>query len=142
MNRGFLFTAKNGTMEFESNYGYSLFKQNLAENEGKKYRIEKLVLTRSLSQNSLYWKYLEEIEIETGNTASDLHEFFKREFLPPKFITVSLKGKAMERKIPASTTDLNKTQFGEYMDKISALTGVAIPDTESYLREMDLAPTR
>jgi hypothetical protein len=43
-------------------------------------------------------------------------------------------------KVPQSTTNLKKYEFGDYMDKISALTSVPIPDTESYLREMELAP--
>ncbi len=141
MSNAFLFTAKKGQMEFSSNYGYALFKQNLSENEGKKYRIQPVVMTRSLSQNNLYWLYLEEIEIETGNSANDLHEFFKREFLPPQFITVKLKGKSIERKIPRSTTDLSKLEFGTYMEKICALTNVPIPDTEAHNLARDLAPT-
>ncbi len=138
--KNFLFKAKKGQMEFSSNYGYALFKQCLQESEGKSFRISPLVVTRSLSQNALYWKYLEEIEIETGNNANDLHEFFKREFLPPEFITVKLKGKSIERKIPRSTTDLSKLEFGTYMEKICALTNVPIPDTEIYNLARDLAP--
>lgn len=64
--KGFIFKSKNGQMEFGSNYGYSLFKQNLQENEGKTYRIELLQPTRSLSQNALYWLFLETIEHDTG----------------------------------------------------------------------------
>lgn len=127
-------------MTWGSVYNHSRFLQCLKENEGKDFRIEKLVSTRSLSQNSLYWLYLETIEKETGNSASDLHEYFKREFLPPKFIKVMIKGKEIERKIPASTTELEKIPFTDYLDKICAMTGVSIPDTDNYLREIDLAP--
>ena len=79
---------------------------------------------RSLSQNRFYWLYLEIIANETGNTADEIHEWAKRVFLPPRFINV--RGK--EVKIPASTTDLSKAEFGEYMDKICAETNVPIPD--------------
>lgn len=136
--KGFLFKAKKGQMEFGSNYGYSLFKQNLQENEGKTYRIELLVSTRSLSQNALYWMFLEQIEIETGNNTDDLHEWAKRKFLKPKMIKVN----GEEMKIPGSTTDLNKIQFSDYMDKIASEVGVAIPDSERHLREQDLAPLK
>jgi hypothetical protein len=82
---------------------------------------------RSGQQNSFYWLYLGVIATETGDNADDLHEFFKRKLLPPQFITV----RGEEIKIPASTTDLNKADFGEYMEKICALTGVPIPDPEA-----------
>ena len=79
---------------------------------------------RSLSQNALYWLYLHIIERETGNTSYDLHEFYKRTKLPPKFIKINGK----EIKIPSSTRDLSKIGFGEYMDKISADCEIPIPD--------------
>ena len=56
--------------------------------------------------------------------ADDLHEWFKRHLLPPRF----LKVRGEELKVPASTTDLDKVAFGEYLDKICALTGVPLPD--------------
>lgn len=40
-----------------------------------------------------------------------------------------MRGK--ELKIPASTIDLNEADFGEYMEKIGALTGVPIPNPEA-----------
>jgi hypothetical protein len=64
------------------------------------------------------------IEAETGNNANDLHEYFKRVFLTPRFIKVMGK----EIKIPRSTTDLNKAEFFDYLDKICAESGVAIPN--------------
>lgn len=81
---------------------------------------------RSLPQNSFYWLYLGVIEKETGNLATDLHELFKRKFLPP----IPKKILGIEFKLPASTTELSKTDFGEYLDKISAFTEVPIPNIE------------
>lgn len=83
--------------------------------------------SRSLSQNAYYWNYLETIEKETGDNASDLHEVFKRELLPPVFKTI--RGK--EYKLPASTTDLDKAVFSNYLDKIAALTNIPLPDPEA-----------
>ena len=93
-----------------------------------------------MSQNNLYWLFLTVIQRETGNNAGDLHEYFKRELLQPKFIKVMIKGKEIERKIPASTTELSKTEFIDYMDRISALTEIAIPDTEAFLGWRDSSP--
>lgn len=85
--------------------------------------IEKYKAKRSLDQNALYWFYLKAIEDDTGNLATDLHELFKRKFLPPVFKTIM----GVSFKVPASTTDLNKIQMGEYLDKICAFTNVPIP---------------
>lgn len=110
----------------------------LIANEGKslvvEVELEKGI--RSMNQNNLYWMYLGVIEKETGNLATDLHELFKRKFLPP----IPKKILGVEFKIPASTTNLNKIEFGEYMDKICSLTGVPIPDIEKY-KSMENMPT-
>lgn len=100
----------------------------LEQNEGKDVEVEINVKKsrRSLDQNSFYWLYLGVIERETGNLATDLHELFKRKFLPP----IPKKILGVEFKIPASTTELNKAEFSEYLDKISALTNVPIPVIE------------
>jgi hypothetical protein len=126
-------------MDFGSFHNISRFRQYCKENIGKILRIEPEINTRSMSQNKLYWLYLEVIERETGNNANDLHELFKRKFLPAKFIKVRIKGKETEIKIPSSTTELNKLEFVDYMDKISSETEIAIPDSQSYNAEMELA---
>lgn len=84
---------------------------------------------RSASQNKFYWAYLRIIANETGNTEDDLHEYFKRIFLVPEYKTIL----GQEVKLPASTTKLNKAEMGEYLDKISALTNVPIPDPKLIL---------
>ena len=131
----FIFKSNKGVWDFGSEYNFKRFLQHLKENDGKIFRIEPEISTRTLNQNKLYWKYLGIIEIETGNVANDMHEYFRRTLLPPKFIKYNGK----EIKIPMSTTELKKHEFSDYMDKICAETGVAIPDTEAYLREIDLA---
>lgn len=132
----FLFKAKSGVMDFGSEFNEARLRQYLKEREGKKFRIEEEKSTRTLSQNALYWKYLDIIEMETGNNANDLHELFRRTLLKPKIIKVL----GREIVIPRSTTELKKHEFSDYLDKISAQTNVEIPDTESYHRFMESAP--
>lgn len=117
-------TAKNGKLDFGSEANVARLKEHVRINEGAKYRLEKVETKRSLTQNRFYWVYLQLIEKETGNDANDLHEYFKRTKLPPKFIKVMGK----EIKVPKSTTELDKLEFGEYLEKICAETGVPIPD--------------
>jgi hypothetical protein len=102
-------------------------KEWLAVNEGKRVAIHLVKHHRSGQQNRYYWLYLGVIERETGNNADDIHEWAKRKFLPPRFITVN----GEEIKITASTTDLNKNDFTEYLDKISAATEIPLPDPEA-----------
>lgn len=128
--------SKDGGIEFETDYNEARFKDWLKENPGKKLRIEPYIPVRSKSQNAFYWMYLGIVERETGNLAVDLHEYFRRTLLPPKFITAM----GREIRVPTSTTELSKVEFGEYMDKIAAETGVAIPDTQEYKDWIDSAP--
>jgi hypothetical protein len=134
----FIFNAKEGKMTWGSVYNHQRFLQSLKENEGKSYRIELLTHTRTLSQNALYRLFLEVIERETGQPSDDLHEWAKRKFLTPRVIKIN----GEEMKIPGTTTALDKIKFSEYLDKISAEVGIAVPDTDAYLREMDLAPKK
>jgi len=126
----FLFRAENGKPNFGSEHNLARFRQELADNEGKEFQVKRKEEKRTLSQNSYYWNYLSIIEFETGNIASELHEYFRRKLLSPKFIHIKGKGGVEEMKVPCSTTDLNKLQFGEYLDKISADCGVPLPNPE------------
>lgn len=95
--------------------------------------IEQEKWVRSASQNNFYWAYLRIIANETGHTEDDLHSLFKRKFLPPEFVTIL----GIEIKRPASTTKLDKVAFGEYMQKISAMTNVPIPDPKLLVNVKD-----
>lgn len=94
--------------------------------EGKKVDmiIKKHVKRRSLNQNRLYWLYLNLIQNNTGNDANDLHDYFKRVHLPPRFIKVFGK----EIKIPASTTKLDTKEFTDYIAKIENECGIMCPN--------------
>jgi hypothetical protein len=122
----FIAISRDGKLDLGSELNKARLTEDLKMNPNAQYRIERLVPTRTNSQNALYWAYLGFIEHETGNLSDNLHEFAKRKFLPPKFITIN----GEEIKIPSSTTDLNKIQFGEYLDKICAWSNVPIPNPE------------
>lgn len=119
----FIFKAENGKPRF-AEMSEVRFRDHLKAHDGKTYEIRLRETKRTLQQNRFYWLYLEVIEAETGNSANDLHEYFKRVHLPPRFIMVMGK----EVKIPASTTALSKWEMGEYMEKICAECAVPIPD--------------
>ena len=123
----FIVNITKGNLDFGSEYNESRWRVFLQNNEGKKVIIKLPDKpTRSNAQNAYYWFYLGIVEQETGNLAMDLHEYFKRIFLPPKFINVMGK----EVKIPSSTKTLSKADFGEYIDKICSLTNIPLPDPE------------
>lgn len=114
--------SKDGLLEIKS----ASHKQFLEDNKGKRVKIEVVKPLRSDSQNAYYWLYLGVISQETGDDPNSLHEYFKRAFLPPRFIEVMGK----EVKIPASTTKLNKSDMAEYLMRIASETNIPLPDRE------------
>jgi hypothetical protein len=104
-----------------------VFADFLSVNDGRTLTIELEKKGRSRSQNNYYWVYLNVIARETGENADDLHEFFKRKFLPPVFKTV----RGQELQLPRSTTTLSKAEFNEYLDRICALVEIPLPDPEA-----------
>jgi len=117
--------AKDGKIEWSNNralenYLWSVDKKPIL------IKIEREKSKRTLDQNAFYWFYLRIIANETGHLEWELHSLFKRLFLPPKIIKIL----GREFKIPASTKELSKGDFSEYLDKICAETGVPIPNPE------------
>lgn len=94
----------------------------LVQMDGKLPRVGEIVAvkwgaTRSTSQNALYWTFLTWL-LDAGlkdeyGTAEELHESLKAAYL-------SSRNKLGLLKI-ASTADLGKSEFGEYMDKINQM---------------------
>ena len=120
---------KSGELDFGSDHNQARFRQWLKDREGKKVRISEFVSQRTNSQNSFYWAYLDIISRETGDDPNSLHEYLKRKLLPPRFVMVLGK----EIKLPASTTKLSKIEMSEYVDRISALVNVPVPNPEDLL---------
>ena len=117
-------SIENGKPRIATPDSYKRYLSGFNEGEKIVIDIEKKKNKRSLSQNAYYWIYLGVIENETGNTADDLHELFKRKFLLPQEKTIL----GQQIKLPASTTSLSKHDFSEYLDKVASLTNVPIPD--------------
>lgn len=104
-------------------------KQVMEQNDGRMVTISVAKPKRSQQQNNFYWMYLSLIESETGNVASDLHEYCKRKFLRPVFITIN--GESV--KVANTTTGLSKNDFSDYLDKISAWSEVPVPDVDTWI---------
>lgn len=93
---------------------------------------------RSLSQNSLMWKWLNEVadqvQRETGQDADDVHEFFKQKFLKPQ--VVEINGETIMK---YSTKNLTVPEMTEYMNRIYAFVtsvlGVLLPIPEELGRD-------
>lgn len=124
----FLATIKNKELDFGSPTNIARWHDFCKKNEGKTLRVELPEKVRTLPQNRYYWMYLGVIAKETGNEPEDLHTFFRQAFLPRRFIKIKGKRNTHEVQDYKSTTKLNKLEFGEYLDKICAMTGVPLPD--------------
>ncbi len=93
-------------------------------------KVERLKNSRSRQQNSYYWAVaLKIISEATGHTEEELHEIFKKMFLPKIFKKLGDKTVM----ISGSTTALSTDEFARYLDRIIAEVsemGIAIPPAE------------
>lgn len=89
--------------------------------------IEKRKQQRSNQQNRYYWGVvLPVISHETGHSVEELHEIYKRMFLPRKLI----KYKEREFPVPSSTTDCDISDFTSYIERVraeAANLGINVP---------------
>ena len=91
------------------------------------------VKRRSLSQNALMWKWINEVadhvQRATGQDSDDVHDFFKRKFLKPKVIEIA--GETVQK---YSTKNLTVPEMTEYMNHIYAFVtselGILLPIPE------------
>ncbi len=85
---------------------------------------------RTLNQNALYWKWIEEIvghiSDATGYERDEVHEYLKQRFLAPKLIEID--GVAIMR---FTTTGCDTKGMANYMDRIyrwaSTELGLVLP---------------
>jgi hypothetical protein len=83
-------------------------------------KVAKKADKRTLSQNRLYYLWLNCISAETGNDVEDLHEYFKLKFIG--IHSRIIYGENVVRTY--STTDLNTEQFTAYLDKVQRWANV------------------
>ncbi len=91
-------------------------------------RLSRPVNSRSQQQNRLMWVWLSVIARDTGNNTEDLHEHFKNQFLPRRFVTLAGK----ESEVAKTTTILSVEEFGAYLEQLAAFAaselGITLPD--------------
>lgn len=79
--------------------------------------IKKKTKRRSLSQNSLMWKWIGEVvkhvKHHTGYESDEIHEFFKQKFLTARVVKIG-----NEEKLYRTTTKLSTAEMTEYMNAI------------------------
>lgn len=130
MKAKFAATIKNGELAIVSSHA---FRQHiLGYKEGE--RLEVVVSLprkpRSNNQNAYYWAVvLRVIGDHTGHSVEELHEIFKRKFLPPRVLTY----RDQQIRLPASTTDTNTLEFTEYIERIraeAASMGIDVPNPD------------
>ncbi len=128
-------TVHGGKIQFE-NPGQFATAVALLEGKQVTLTLKKFFFQRSINANRLYWAYLRDIVQETDgiyteDRAWSLHEYFKRQLLPPVEEKVKLpNGKTIEFRRPKSTTELDSQEFSAYLKAIEMLTGIAIDERQ------------
>lgn len=92
--------------------------------------VEFVQTPRTDVQNKYYWVIVGIIAQSLGTSALDLHEYFKKTYLPSQEYFVVIKKKQL-----TSTTELTKDEMGTLIDNViqfAAEYGVIIPDLEEY----------
>lgn len=116
-----IFETKNGDIV---SWKQQLF--NLLLQDGK-WEVKKYIRIRTLSQNAMYWTYIEIIADDTWNDKDYIHESLKMKFLLDR-----------SRKLPfvRSTTSLTTTEFVKYIENIKNFMsefGLILPSVEEFI---------
>lgn len=124
------FPAKvaNGKLEFKNPTTLFAHIGKFRPEDELEVTVEKHRSQRSNQQNRYYWGVvLNIIANETGHSTEELHEIYKRMFLPRKVI----KYREREFPVPSSTTDCDISDFHEYIERVraeAAQSGIVIPN--------------
>jgi len=80
--------------------------------------VKKKTKGRTLSQNALYWRWMDKIASlvseTTGYEVDEVHGLFKDKFLLKRVVTIG----GVETEIPGSTKKLTTKEMVVYMDRI------------------------
>ncbi len=87
--------------------------------KGLRVTIETVRSKRTLSQNSLMWKWINEaadaLAKDTGHTPDEIHQFFKQKFLPGNVVVIN--GRSANY---YTTTKLSIDEMSDYLTRIQA----------------------
>lgn len=88
--------------------------------EGCEVDITRREYGRSSQANRFYWGVvLREASEYTGDTPEDLHEYFKRRFLPKAVCIAKANGEVIDDAVVGgSTTKLTVAEFSEYIERV------------------------
>lgn len=129
-NPTFAAVVRKGRLQVIEEGNYNAFLHNMGDGEHVNLSIRRKQRDRSIKQNAWYWAgILPTLAKHTGHTETELHEIFKRLFLPPKVIEYG--GRTF--KVPGSTSNLSIQDFTEYVERVraeAANMGINIPDPE------------
>lgn len=122
--------VNGGRLDFRDRDGIKQYIRTFQDMSEVYVTITKKVRDRSTNQNAYYWGVvLKLIAKETGHTEEELHEIFKRKFLPPKIV----KWRDTMIKMPSSTADTTTLEFTDYIERIRAeagTMGITIPNPD------------
>ncbi len=104
---------------------HRIHKEDMRRLQGREVEFKLVSSARTAQQNRYMWLVYGLISIHTGFTPEECHTVFKTRFL-------SYKKKGFE--FTRSTADLDKLEFGEYLDKVinyaQGELGIVIPEPE------------
>lgn len=138
-------------MEFISGYAEAIFRQNLKENEGRQYRIERVKKPVSADLRSFYFgAVIPEIRKTCDEwknlSALEIHEIVKKMLF--YFETWNPKTQRVERfgrSVMSDNEWNNTTKAMNFLDTVRGYLegcGHEMPDSEDYKRARDMAPTK
>jgi len=100
--------------------------------EGKTYDVTVALRRerRTISQNGLYWLWVQCIATETGGDKEQIHNELKVMFAPRRHV----RGIYDDVPVPVSTTGMDTAQMSRYMEEVQAFAaselGIVLPSPE------------
>ncbi len=132
IKRKFFGKKLGGRFVFRDRALYDAYFGSLEEGVDLELTVAKKRKNRSIPQNSWYWgAILPVISRETGHTCEELHEIFKRMFLPRKMVVYKDK----EIQLPGTTTECDTLSFSTFIEHVraeAASMGITIPEPGEY----------
>lgn len=128
----FIAKIEKGALKFNNPDAVSTYLRGFSVGQELDVVISKPTRHRSTPQNDWYWgAILPIISRETGHTVEELHEIFKRKFLPRK----TVRYRDQDIVMPGSSADCTTIEFSEYIERIRsevADMGITIPEAGDF----------